>query len=212
MSDDKSLPFARGTLPHCDRFTVSDALDLMAGVVCPVDWGDDNLKAHAHFAATRDHHHRHKLQRAIDAGQVEVFDTHGQRLFPMSVAALEDAIIMRDDLQRFARDALRIELVHEAAVSETGGQSGSQTSTRHTLKRLRRDSLTPLIEQLVRAAADPSDYASIWNRFVALADADDRPDPLLGAGEGEVRYRNSATEVGFIKRDAFIKRLKRRAD
>lgn len=98
-----------------------------------------------------------------------------------------------------------------AALSDRGAPS-EQPATRHSLQGRRRDALTPLIEQLVRTAADPSDYASIWNSFLALADSAERPEPLLGAGEGEVRYRDDGGDPAFMKRDAFIKRLKRHAD
>lgn len=136
MSDDKPLPFARGTLPDRDRFTVSDALDLMAESVRPVDWEGGSREAQADFVARRDHHHRPALQRAIDAGQLAVFDTSGQQLWPMSAAALERAIIMRDDLQRFARDCLRIELVHEAAEAAHGAAGEPGTVKRWTPERV----------------------------------------------------------------------------
>lgn len=79
MSDDKPLPFARGALPDRDRFTIADALDLIAEAVCPGAWEDGNLAAQVSFIVARDEVHRPALQRAVDAAHVEVFDPLGRR-------------------------------------------------------------------------------------------------------------------------------------
>lgn len=74
----------------------------------------------------------------------------------------------------------------------------------------RRDDLAPAIDAARARASDPTDHAAVWVSFVALADSPERPLPLLGFAENEVKYR-AGDDVKCIGRGAFMKRLKRAA-
>jgi len=120
----------------------------------------------------------------------------------------DDDSILRDfgwsqkDLQRVARMGLG---------HAQGGPIPAVGVTFHVTDRGRRDPLDPVIDSLLVKFPDTLDYAAVWNAFFALASQAERPSPLLGVAEGEVKFQGTS-DVLAINRDAFTKRLKRRAE
>lgn len=80
----------------------------------------------------------------------------------------------------------------------------------HTLG-TRRDVLSPAIDLAVKRATNPDDHGAVWNAFVSLADSREPPPPLISFRDGEVLYRGGVDGSAGINREAFIKRMKRRA-
>lgn len=91
-----------------------------------------------------------------------------------------------------------------------GDDVAGGTGTTHRMGR-RRDVLSPVIDGLIRTAADPSDRVSLWSALLAAAVRQDRPVPLLGVADGEVKYRGDDGEAAFLTRKAFMDRMRRRA-
>jgi hypothetical protein len=82
----------------------------------------------------------------------------------------------------------------------------------HTTKR-RADPLAAVLNQAKLQALDAADWTSAWAALVALAQPTTRPAPLLGYVEGEgVKYQadDASQPIGWLKRDAFRKRFKRK--
>lgn len=97
-----------------------------------------------------------------------------------------------------------------ASVHEQGKQTAGVLI--HTTKRNRTSHLGAAIKEAARRAIDPTDWVSAWDAFVAMAQGNERPPPLLGYAEGEgVKYQtdNGSVQVKFLTRDAFRKRFGR---
>jgi len=86
--------------------------------------------------------------------------------------------------------------------------SKSSGITRHTLG-TRSNPLTAVIEKAKSSATNPDDMHSVWAEFVKLAQASNRPAPLLGFADAEgVKWDNNGT-VKFISKKNFADRLRR---
>jgi hypothetical protein len=77
-------------------------------------------------------------------------------------------------------------------------------------QRRRAGHLDALEEMARRRATDPNDWASVWVALVELAQSDDRPAPLVGYAEGDLKYQSTSGEVAFLTRDQFRDRLRKR--
>jgi hypothetical protein len=77
-------------------------------------------------------------------------------------------------------------------------------------RRRRTGHLDAVIEMARRRATDPDDWAAVWTALVELAQSNDRPAPLIGSGEGEVKYQAPSGEVAFLTRDQFRDRFRKR--
>lgn len=78
----------------------------------------------------------------------------------------------------------------------------------HKMPTSRRSSLAAVHKLAMAKALDPEDWTSVWDALVAIAEAPDRPAPLLGYVESEgIQYRTDKQEepVKFHSRDAFRK-------
>lgn len=74
--------------------------------------------------------------------------------------------------------------------------------------RRRSDPLSAVIAMARKAAADPTDYQSVWAVLVSIASASDRPPPLLGYVDGEgVKYQAESEEPQFFTKDNLRKRM-----
>jgi hypothetical protein len=75
----------------------------------------------------------------------------------------------------------------------TPSVEGHSPTTHHAVhkQKSRGDVLAAVIELAKQAAADPSDYQSVWASLVSLAEGKDHPAPLTGYAEGEERWPRS---------------------
>jgi hypothetical protein len=80
----------------------------------------------------------------------------------------------------------------------------------HKLK-TRRDVLGPIIDLILSSAGEQPDPTAMWNELVRMASATHPVAPLLGFAEGEVKYQGASC-IECLSREAFNKRLKRRAE
>ncbi len=74
-----------------------------------------------------------------------------------------------------------------------------------------RTPLDRVIDQAIKQAEEPCNYRSVWAELTKLAQDDNRPSPLLGYSEGEVKYQsdNERGDICFLKKLALKERLKR---
>lgn len=72
----------------------------------------------------------------------------------------------------------------------------------------KRDALTAVIELAMNNAVDPDDLHSVWAALVDIAEKPSKPAPVLGYGDGYVKYRNGA-KVEFFSRLQLKGRLER---
>ncbi|MFO1196824.1 MAG: hypothetical protein U1E86_07610 [Burkholderiaceae bacterium] len=97
----------------------------------------------------------------------------------------------------------------DAAPEIATDRQGQQVVT-HRLD-TRRHRLDPLIDLAIERSTDPSDPEAVWNSLCALAREAKPVEPLRGIADGSVQWLNSNDEARFLSKDAFKKRLKRRA-
>lgn len=97
----------------------------------------------------------------------------------------------------------------DSAPEGAGARGEVAPSRRHTTRGSRRDALSPVIDNLMRDADDPSDRAALWSGLLALANKESLPPPLLGIAEGEVKWRGDDGDPKFLPRKAFMQRLNR---
>ena len=91
----------------------------------------------------------------------------------------------------------------------TAAESATRT---HELKR-RGDALAAVLTLAKKQALDADSWQSVWASLVALAQAADRPAPLLGYTEGEgVKYQTDSAERpdGWLTREAYRRRFERK--
>lgn len=94
-------------------------------------------------------------------------------------------------------------------VKPTGNESGTKSVTTHKIE-TRTNALTAVISKAIESALCPNDVHSIWAAFVAMAEAQNRPFPLLGYVETEgVKYQDESG-VAFITKENFLRRVRRR--
>lgn len=94
-------------------------------------------------------------------------------------------------------------------VKPTRNESGTQSVTTHKIE-TRTNALTAAISKAIESALCPNDVHSIWAAFVAMAEAKNRPLPLLGYVETEgVKYQDESG-VAFITKENFLRRVRRR--
>ena len=194
----------RAVHPQADDSTASDDEDLVSSVARDATWCK----------------HMSTLEGAALVGEVQLLNPldYMPHMLPMG-AWLLNALIPRDELQRFARTKLRIELTMPA-VAETALAPAAEkpvpvmpatSSARHSLKP-RADPLAAVLAEAKRQALDPTDWQSVWAALVKLAESVSRPAPLQGYVEGEgAQYRadDAAKPVNYLSRDAFRKRFGR---
>ena len=72
--------------------------------------------------------------------------------------------------------------------------------------------LAAVLTEAKRQALDATDWISVWDALVKLAQSATRPAPLLGYVEGEgVKYQSDKPDApdAYLTRNAFRKRIKR---
>lgn len=74
-----------------------------------------------------------------------------------------------------------------------------------------RTPLDRVIDQAIRQAEEPDNYLSVWAELTKLALDNNRPFPLLGFSEREVKYQsdNESGNVDYLSKPALKERLKR---
>lgn len=84
-------------------------------------------------------------------------------------------------------------------------------STRTHKTQTRTNDLAAIIKRAKRDAANPNDASSVWAEMVKLAElpSEERPAPMIGVENGEIRYLASNGEIKFFTRAALYKRMAR---
>jgi hypothetical protein len=103
----------------------------------------------------------------------------------------------------------RIKLLRAVAGARTKQAGGLQAPPAPPLRR-RTGHLEAVFKMAWRNATDPDDWAAGWTALVELARPNERPTPLLGVAEGEVKYLAPSGEVAFLTRDQFRDRFRKR--
>jgi hypothetical protein len=103
----------------------------------------------------------------------------------------------------------RISLLRAMACARTTQDGGRQPLPAPPLRR-RTGHLEAVFKMARGKATDPDDWAACWTALVELAQSNERPTPLLGFAEGDVKYLAPSGEVAFLKREQFRHRFRYR--
>ena len=174
-----------------------------AGSGAPWDWAAANSYENAHKAR------RVLLQRAGEAGALtfptppaDVIEWAMKKGLRLPALLISDGAVVRAD--RWT------DLATKASESLTKPAPAAATSATHKTKR-RAMPLAAVLAESKRQALDATDWPSVWDALVRLAQSGTRPAPLLGYVEGEgVKYQSDKPDApdAYLTRNAFRKRFK----
>lgn len=91
--------------------------------------------------------------------------------------------------------------------SDNNINNQANATTTHRIEN-RNNALSAVIKKAKENATDPNDTHSHWAAFVALAESEAPPSPLIGYAEEEVKYHD-ANGICFINKKNFIRRITR---
>lgn len=135
--------------------------------------------------------------------------SHGFSLHKLFVVEVEGK---GADDEPITAPAVEPESAHSAAPNEAkpaSNESSEQSVTTHKIE-TRTNALTAVISTAIKKSLCPNDAHSIWAAFVAMADNQNRPYPLLGYVETEgVKYQNESG-VAFITKENLLRRVRRK--
>lgn len=94
----------------------------------------------------------------------------------------------------------------------TASPSPSPKTTMHSTKQERRDEVDVIVDAAIAACGTGADVARLWAHLqkVASDKADAKPGTLIGFDEDGLKYSRNG-QAAWITRDAFAKRIRRRA-